>query len=1430
MPYKLESGIFCILDSKGAPSGTGFLVSKTIGVTCFHVIDSQNDTVHVRFIGEDNDSTATILRDFRDEKEDVAILQFDDTPSNAIPVKLGTSSDSKSGSSFRSFGYPKLDDFEGVHARGEILGSVKEKNSQYLHIRSQELEKGFSGAPVLDENLKYVTGMVVSIFKSSSGRRLRDTAFAIPTETLWRIYPDIKPSEICPYMGLDAFTAETAQFFFGRGLLTQKLLGVLQNGYRFLAVLGPSGSGKSSVVKAGLLPALQRGAIPESEFWLQVIMRPADNPFEQLNSNKLYDSDINQYLENYSGKKKLILFIDQFEEIFTICPEDLRHRFVEFLISALESSKFILIISMRDDFYSSFYSKAGKLTESENLKIENIPGALKQQELAEIIEKPAKLAGLSLDEGLADLITKDVLQHGEARSSILPLLEFALTQLWHGRRHGCLTHESYKQIGGVAGSLARWADEAYSDLPKENRLLAENLLTSLVHLGDENQIPDTRRRRTLGEFGNSIEARSIIQHFSDRRLIVTSRDNIELIHDAILFEWGQLSKWLNENRSFLTWLQKTSERLKEWNIGNGELLRGRDLAVAQEMWGKKPIVANQIIDLGIIETYISASVKQAQRIRWLTTGSISIAFIFLALFGGVAWNQRNIAVNSQATTTAGMATQAEAILKEQFAVSTAQAALLTAQAESTLTTLFQEEANENKETARQENILKLSENLSKEALSTISTNYNQSLLLGIESFRLLQEQNLADRRFPDVVPDLLNKAPTGIVQTLSFTEANPVTKVLFTPNGDFLATLGNTLTIWDTQDPEYTTPLSSWELQSEKMATDVSFSSNSNIMAIGLDNGNVELWDISKDVFTKISTIESPFDHADKVNTKTAFSVDNTILAVSGNKTIILFDTTNPGNPFQMGQVTHPHKGTEVEYLWFDPNQQNHFLVSGGGDGLFRVWNLWANNYKPSAPQRSIPREAGVSDIAISSKYVIVATGSTITIYYNFNTSFAEINSFEYSSESRGLITSMSINNDSTRLFTSNLDGEVVEWDISNPKSVYIQKKYNGHTNSINSIALHPKGKFLITSGADARVIVWNVAERNLTPIQKNIIDGLLITEIDYNPAKNLIILGDEEGNVSTIDSSNIDLLEYQRRFMIDEHPVERILIAPNEEYVSIAGGDNNPYRPTYYLYDLTRNSVKRIFETNTTGILAPGNQFILAGEVGDGSLKIFRWDISGSTITRDSRPLAVGACPYLDISYAIETKRSVIATCNLQVWDFSDDNMPVLISELNTSMPNGATISKDGRRVASANSNGSISIWELKSGGEYELVSTINNPHFYGITSISISPDGNTLVSGGEDRAVTIWDITDVSNPSRRVSFYGHSDFILHGGLFFTGDGNTVISTSKMEVVFWDVDTDSWLYKACRIAGRNLTEPEWKQYIGSDIPYHLTCPELPKP
>jgi len=308
-----------------------------------------------------------------------------------------------------------------------------------------------------------------------------------------------------------------------------------------------------------------------------------------------------QHLE----KERLVLIIDQFEEVWTLCSLKMAQDFTSQLVALINASEcagyITLILVMRDDFYPHLgrHEVLAELVDASRVRV---PPTLRRTELATIVQEPAKAQRLRFAEGLVDTIIEDILTASSTEvegefvtdNTILPLLEFALTRLWDQRQNGEMTREAYNKIGRVSGGLTVWADDAFSRLDKRLQPLARAIFTKLIHLGSESQnIPHSRRRRTLTSlYPEQKDTHFVIARLAEARLLVTSRDprdgkeSVEIIHDVLLREWNLLHRWITEDRVFLSWRQEFEKRLQLWIETDpnapllrdeGRLLRGRDL-------------------------------------------------------------------------------------------------------------------------------------------------------------------------------------------------------------------------------------------------------------------------------------------------------------------------------------------------------------------------------------------------------------------------------------------------------------------------------------------------------------------------------------------------------------------------------------------------------------------------------------------------------------------------------------------------------------------------------------------------------------------------------------------------------------------------------------------------------------------------------------
>ncbi|MDJ0662352.1 MAG: pentapeptide repeat-containing protein [Crocosphaera sp.] len=414
-------------------------------------------------------------------------------------------------------------------------------------------------------------------------------------------------SDICPYKGLRYFELEDHHFFFGRETLTKTLLGKISQ-KTFLAVLGASGSGKSSVIRAGVLYELKQGLrLQGSANWEIKIMVPGSNPIETLalefldpNLSRIERSQQLETVESLlsqgsDGLKRLIqttdapkvlLIIDQFEEIFTLCSDKAqRERFIDCLLGAVEKcdGQLKVIIAMRADFFGKCVEEtySGLSQQIEENLVSVTP--MTEEELRDAITKPAKRVKLPIETALIDEILKDI----QDSPGSLPLLQDGLTELWKQRDHQGLTLVNYTKLGRVAGSLNKRATDVYNRLTEAQQLTAKHIFLNLTQLGEGTE--DTRRRvlkaDLVTEKHDQASIDAMVQLLADEKLIVTDRTQqgdevIDVAHEALIRHWQLLRQWLEESREQLQEQRKIEGLAQEWRsqgYKNEYLLQGRRL-------------------------------------------------------------------------------------------------------------------------------------------------------------------------------------------------------------------------------------------------------------------------------------------------------------------------------------------------------------------------------------------------------------------------------------------------------------------------------------------------------------------------------------------------------------------------------------------------------------------------------------------------------------------------------------------------------------------------------------------------------------------------------------------------------------------------------------------------------------------------------------
>jgi WD40 repeat protein len=444
--------------------------------------------------------------------------------------------------------------------------------------------------------------------------RLADLTRALVNERPGISWPGSdSPDIVCPYRGLFAFREADADNFFGREDVADRLSEAVAR-QPLLAVVGPSGSGKSSVVFAGLLPRLR-----QQHNWLVADFRPGANPFQALAAAlliflepKLSETDrlgetrklaealrigdlplndvIARIFQKNDAGSRFLLIADQFEELYTLCPDsETRYRFLDVLLSTFATrhsplANQHLILTLRADFMGQAlaYPPLVDALQDSDMKL----GPMTPKALRRVIEEPSHRAGVQFEAGLVERILDDVGTEG----SNLPLLEFALTLLWEWQtRDRRLTHVAYEQIGQVKGALASHADQVLDGLSVAEQAQAQHVFVQMVQPGAGTE--DTRRLARREELDDADWM--LVQRLAgeEARLLVTDQDEIgqetvEVIHEALIQRWGRLRDWMESDRDFRIWQERLRAAIRQWVTSGhdeGALLRGAPLAEA-EAW------------------------------------------------------------------------------------------------------------------------------------------------------------------------------------------------------------------------------------------------------------------------------------------------------------------------------------------------------------------------------------------------------------------------------------------------------------------------------------------------------------------------------------------------------------------------------------------------------------------------------------------------------------------------------------------------------------------------------------------------------------------------------------------------------------------------------------------------------------------------------
>lgn len=1180
---------------------------------------------------------------------------------------------------------------------------------------------------------------------------------------------DIPVEPTNPYKGLQAFQEADAPDFFGRQALIDHLIERLHQSsehFRFLAVVGPSGSGKSSAVRAGLVPTIRRGALDNSQDWFVATMIPGAAPLRELsdaisrialepqpdleNNLRVDDHGLGKAVKNLlpEAETELLLVIDQFEEIFTLTQNEAeRNHFLKLILNAIEdeSSRVRVIVTLRADMYDRplLYPRFGSLMRERTEIV--LPLNTAEMELA--IIKPLERIGLQFEPGLVGEIIAEV----DEQPGALPLLQYALTELFERREGFMLTRNVYRESGGVLGALARRADELYNEMDSFSQEAVRQMFLRLVTLGEG--MEDTRRRVQRAELNAIARDKRIVQEvidvFSKFRLLTldyepgTRTPTVEVAHEALIRVWERLRTWLDAGRNELLLHRRLSSSAAEWTKAGRDpsfLASGSRLAQFEGLTVSTTIALNED-ESAYLWASVAARLRSARRLRWFMVGLAAVALIAisLALF---AFDRQSAAVAEQQRADA----QASLSRSRELAITA-----LTGTDHTDLALL-----------------------LSLESLKAADTfEARNSLLTSLQLHPHLTAYLNGD---------------TGAVRT-----------VAYSPDGKTLASAGRNgqIILWDAATHQQIgNPLTGHTA----LINAIAFSPDGKTLVSASSDGTVRLWDVVTQ-----QPMGEPFSKHDDRVWSVAFSPDGKMIA-SGDEvgTILLWDPTTReliGNPLT------GHTDT-VYSLAFSADSK--ILASGGEDTTVRLWD--------TTTQQPIGEPlTGHSDWVLSIAFnpngsIVASTGADNSVIF-WNTSTSEKLSTLETGQTNN-VRSIAFSPDGRYFATGSLDKTIRLWNARTGDP--IGKPFTGHTDGVWSLAFSPDSSTLASGSVDNSVILWDVgANPPLGTLVSTQQDAVLA--VAYNPDGTYFATAG--GNINSNESDN-------QIYLWDPNGSPIGTLSGHDRYITaLAFSDDGRLASasadrTVRVWNVTASETLQTFRLPIRSdfialAFSPDGKTLAAGLV-DGS--IILWDTTtGSTL---GQPITANEDGVLALAFSPDGKTLASGGFDSQVilWDVATQTAvgePLLG---HTDAVNTLAYSPDGKILASGSRDTTIMLWDpvTRQPIDQPLVG-----HTDWVNSLAFNPDSSLLVSASNDKSLALWDIAQGERLGEPL--LGHIDWAL--SVTFSPDGKKLVSGGLgKNIIQWDVDLASWQQRACAIANRNFTQDEWERYFQT-TPYRTTCP-----
>jgi WD40 repeat protein len=1174
--------------------------------------------------------------------------------------------------------------------------------------------------------------------------------------------------DVCPYQGLAPFEIESSELFFGRARATRGLLERLgprlEEHGSILLVSGASGVGKSSLLRAGLIPALAEGMLPVagSRHWPRLIITPTANPLRALAEGwtEAYGGSVEtvheQLRDDPSPVGRLVLVVDQFEELFTlVTDEQERQAFVRALHAMAEGTPGAgVIIGLRADYWDrcAAYPQFAEAIQDGQVIVE----PMTESDLRLAVTGPAAAVGLEIEPGLVETVLGELRADRTAgdryETGALPLLSQALRNTWDRRENGRLTIRGYEESGRVRDSVRRTADEVLQRLSAEDRKTALKLFRRMTLITAGGRV--ARRRVTLTEIHAAASAQTaerrgqvdaLLSAFAGRRLLTLNEDTAEIAHDALLTAWPTLRQWLEPDLTAQAVYDRLIDDAAEW-AGHGRdpafLYRGARLLSVQDTrprWDRDP---DSFPPPGpTVENFTAASTRAARRAgrrRGLIMAGLALLSALALVSAGAALNAAN-----------------EADHQRSLAVSRQLA-----------------------------------------AQSEVAGDPVISSLLAVAAWRIAPTAEARQRMLAAAA-----RTGRGVLTGHSLS----VRSLAFSPDGTIIATGGGdgTARLWDTASRrQLGAPIAHPRQECVPEGPQVAFSPDGRMLATACI-GTVRFWDVA----TR-RELSAPLDNGIVVSA-IAFAPDRRTLAVASLKGSVRLWDVATGRPLgdAMGRAgTRPGNTRAIKAVVFSSDGKH--LATAGADDTARLWDTATYDQIGAS---FTGHTDDVEDVSFSPDGTTLATASTDATARLWNlATHRQTGTALTAPGGTGGFNGIAFSPDGTRLATAGDDGSTRLWDTVGHREV---SALADNRFQVRRVAFSPDGRLLAAAGEDGVVRLGN-------PVVHQQVGATMRgrSAIALSPDGRTLATGGPSADDSAAQLWGVAT---QRRIGRPLEPAD----GPLDVYGISFGPDGRTLMTTgldgVRIWDTAsrRQIGPPVYTGRPLGIvkLSPDGRFF-AVQHGD---SVLFWDV---TDRRETGP-RVHVPGHTDVisAMAMSPDGASVATAGfdrkVRVFDVATGRQvgPPLPVATNGFL-DALAFSPDGRTLAVTADNETVRLWDLA--GRRPVGGALTG-HTAGITAIAFSPDGKALVTGSVDHTVRLWDL--LTNRQIGSPLTGHTRTVT--GIAYSPDGATAATVSNDGTArLWNVALPADpAATVCADVGRSLTRAEWERYVPQEK-FRKTC------